>query len=100
MLDTQMSRVVKCNADGRLIRTLGQAGDGPGELTGPKDHVAFSDGTLGLVAEFPGRMVYLNPDETPAGVHHAPCSLGRRPISDPAPGRFAREMPCCCEGHS
>lgn len=67
LLDTQMSRVVECDADGRFIRTLGRAGDGPGELTGPQDLVSFGDSTLGLVAEFPGRMVYLDPDGTPAG---------------------------------
>jgi hypothetical protein len=67
LLDTQMSRVVECDADGRFLRTLGRAGDGPGELTGPQDLVALGDGTLGLVADFPGRLVYLNPDGTPAG---------------------------------
>lgn len=66
LLDTQLSQVVECDSDGQVLRTLGRAGDGPGELSGPKDLVYLGDGTLGLVAEFPGRLVYLNPDETPA----------------------------------
>ena len=67
LLDTQLSQVVECDADGEVLRTLGRSGDGPGELTGPKDLVYFSDGTLGLVSTFPGRLVCLNSDETPAG---------------------------------
>lgn len=78
LLDTQMSRVVECDADGRFVRTLGRSGDGPGEVTEPQDLVSLGDGTLGLVADFPGRLVYLNPDGTPAGsvVPRVPWSGG------------------------
>ncbi len=61
---TQVAVLYQCDADGRVLRTMGRAGNGPGELTEPKDLVCFDDGTLGLVSTFPGRLVYLNSDET------------------------------------
>lgn len=67
LLDSQLSRIVECAADGKVLRTLGRAGSGPGEMTEPKDMVCLSDGTLGLISTFPGRLVFLNPDDTPAG---------------------------------
>jgi len=67
LLDSQLSQVVECAADGKVLRTLGRAGDGPGELTGPKDLVVLDDGTLGLISTFPGSLVFLNADGTPGG---------------------------------
>jgi len=77
LLDSQMSRVLECSPDGEVIRMLGHPGEGPGELTNPRDLVCFSDGTLGLVKMFPGRLVMLSPTGDPAGVismetHDAP----------------------------
>ncbi len=67
LLDGQLSQAQVFSPDGRFIRTLGRQGDGPGEITRPGDMVFMPDGTLGLVQIFPGKIVKLNLDGTPAG---------------------------------
>ena len=81
LLDSQLSQVLECSPDGKVIRVIGHAGEGPGELTNPRDLVSFSDGTLGLVKTFPGQLVMLTPDGDPAGVV--------KMETDDAPGGFA-----------
>ena len=68
LLDSQLSQVLECSPDGKVVRQLGHAGEGPGELTNPRDLVRFDDGKLGLVKVFPGQLVMLDPDGLPAGV--------------------------------
>jgi hypothetical protein len=68
MLDSQLSQVLECSPDGEVVRQLGHPGEGPGELTNPRDLVRFDDGKLGLVKVFPGQLVMLDPDGLPAGV--------------------------------
>ena len=68
LLDSQLSHVLECSPDGKVVRQLGHTGEGPGELTNPRDLVRFDDGTLGLVKVFPGQLVMLDPDGLPAGV--------------------------------
>ncbi len=80
LLDSQLSQVLECSPDGEVIRQLGHDGEGPGELTNPKDMVYFDDGTLGLVKVFPGQLVMLDPEGLPAGVIKLK--------SDDAPGGF------------
>jgi hypothetical protein len=67
LMDSQLSQVLECSSEGDVLRQLGNAGDGPGEITHPQDMVRFSDGTLGLVKVFPGQLVMLTPDGLPAG---------------------------------
>lgn len=67
LLDQQLSEVQVYSADGEHLQTLGREGNGPGEVTGPGDFVFMPDGTLGLVQIFPGKIVKLNLDGTPAG---------------------------------
>jgi hypothetical protein len=81
LLDSQLSHVLECSPDGKVIRVLGHSGEGPGELTNPRDLVSFADGTLGLVKMFPGQLVMLKPDGNPAGVIKLE--------TDDAPGGFA-----------
>ncbi len=68
MMDSQLSHVLECSAEGEVIRELGRSGDGPGEATNPRDLVCFDDGTLGLVKVFPGQLVLLTPDGLPGGL--------------------------------
>ncbi len=68
LLDSQLSHVLECSPDGKVVRELGHPGEGPGELTNPRDLVRFDDGTLGLAKVFPGELVMLHPDGLPAGV--------------------------------
>ncbi len=67
LLDGQLSQAQVFSADGEFLRTLGRQGSGPGELSNPGDMVFMPDGTLGLVQIFPGKIVKLNLDGTPAG---------------------------------
>ncbi|MFC1572197.1 hypothetical protein ACFL6M_01235 [Candidatus Eisenbacteria bacterium] len=67
LMDSQLSHVLECSPEGEVVRTLGRGGDGPGELTNPRDMVRFADGTLGLVKMFPGKIVLLASDGSPAG---------------------------------
>ncbi len=68
LLDSQLSHVLECSSDGKVVRQLGRSGQGPGELTNPRDLVHFDDGTLGLVKVFPGQLVMLDAEGLPAGV--------------------------------
>lgn len=53
--------------DGRYLRTLGRAGDGPGECRDARRLLLAADGRLGLLQVFPACVVWLNPDGTPGG---------------------------------
>ena len=67
LLDQQLSEVQVFSPEGEHLDTLGRAGNGPGEVNNPGDVVFMPDGTLGLVQIFPGKIVKLNMDGTPAG---------------------------------
>jgi len=67
VLDTQLSQVQVYDARGTWLRSLGQEGEGPGEVRTPADAIPLPDGRLCLAQGFPGRLVYLNPDGTPGG---------------------------------
>jgi hypothetical protein len=80
LMDSQLSHIIECSADGSIVGQLGHGGSGPGELTNPADLVRLEDGTLGLVKLFPGQLVLLNRDGTPAGTI--------APSTEDAPGSF------------
>jgi len=67
LLDSQLSEVHVFDADGEFVGTLSREGDGPGEVRQPFDMLWMPDGTLGLVQSFPGKIIQVNLDGTPAG---------------------------------
>ena len=67
LLDSQLSEVHRFSPDGELLGTIGQEGDGPGEMRAPNDLFILDDGTVCVLQGFPGRVVRLHPDGTPAG---------------------------------
>ena len=79
LMDAQLSEVKVISPEGVEINILGKEGDGPGEFRGPTDMCFLPDGTLGVLQAFPGRVIKLNLDNTPAGT----WTLG-----DPALGAF------------
>ena len=67
VLDSQLAQVTVFSPDGSVVRTLGRQGDGPGEVQNAGDMLLLPDGTVGIVQLFPGKIVKLHPDGTPAG---------------------------------
>ena len=80
MLDTQLIEVLVYGPDGQYLKSLGNEGDGPGELRRPRGVVLLPDGTVGLMQGFPGRIVKVDRDGLPAGE--------LRPGGDPVDGGF------------
>ena len=79
LLDAQLAEIKVFSPEGTQIKVLGKEGDGPGEFRGPTDMCFLPDGTLGVLQAFPGRVIKLNLDNTPAGT----WTLG-----DPTQGAF------------
>ncbi len=81
VLDAQLMQVLVFGPDGRLQRTLGRQGSGPGEFENAQQ-IAFLPGgdAIGVTQTFPGKLVGLKLDGTPAGDIR---------IGDPAGGGFA-----------
>jgi hypothetical protein len=90
LVDRQLSQVLVIGPDGSLVRTLGREGDGPGELRQPHALVMQGPGTVGAIQGFPGRIIGLNADGTPAGN----ITLG----GDPGEGGFAFVRECLRSG--
>jgi hypothetical protein len=65
--DAQLNQVFVFSAAGQFLRALSREGDGPGEIRRPRDLLLWPDGTIGIVLGFPGRIVKLHADGTPAG---------------------------------
>ena len=75
--DQQLCRVQVFAPDGRPVGTLSRQGEGPGEVRIPVDLVCLPDGTLGIAEFFPGKIVKLNRDDTPAGTIEVDVSGGQ-----------------------
>jgi hypothetical protein len=82
VLDTRLSEVKVLGPGGELVRTLGREGDGPGEVRRPGDMFIAGDGAVCMLQGFPGRVVKVKADGTPAG--EAKYGTGQ-----PGAGQFA-----------
>jgi len=67
LVDRQLSQVLIIAPDGELLTTLGREGEGPGELNQPHAMLLLEDGAIGLIQGFPGRIIGINADGSPAG---------------------------------
>lgn len=67
LLDKQLAHVLEIAPDGSYVQTLGRSGQGPGEMEQPNMLDLTADGRIGLVQVFPGKVIFLNRDGTPAG---------------------------------
>ncbi|MFC1573265.1 6-bladed beta-propeller [Candidatus Eisenbacteria bacterium] len=63
--DEQLVQIFVYSRDGEFLRTLGRAGEGPGEVRSLNAIVFLPDGTLGLGQAFPGRLVKIGLDGIP-----------------------------------
>ncbi len=67
ILDGQLCQVQVIGAEGEFIRSLGSEGDGPGEMRSPNDFFIDTNGVINILNGFPGKVIKIRPDGTPAG---------------------------------
>ena len=65
MLDFQLCNVNVYDRMGTLVKTLFREGEGPGEVRQPRDLVLLEDGSIGVVQEFPGKIITVDRDGNP-----------------------------------
>jgi hypothetical protein len=75
-LDSQLSEVHVYSPSGEHLRTIGREGEGPGEFRNGSDMYLGPGGVLGVVQVFPGKIVLLQRDGTPAGNFPLPAAEG------------------------
>jgi hypothetical protein len=66
LLDSQLCEVQVYSPDGEHLSTLFREGEGPGEVRRPRNLCLLADGTVGVIMEFPGRMIRVDGENTPA----------------------------------
>jgi hypothetical protein len=67
LLDSQLAEVHIYSPEGEHLGTAGREGDGPGESRRPNDMFITDDGIINILQGFPGRIVKITADGTPAG---------------------------------
>jgi len=67
LLDSILAEIIVLSKEGEFIRTISKRGEGPGEITRPVGIRMFSDQTIGIIQESPGRIVKLSLDGKPMG---------------------------------
>lgn len=72
LLDRQLTEVKVFSPDGAYLRTIGHEGEGPGEFVRPSDVFLTPEGRVAVVQGFPGKIVLLSKDGTPAGEYPTP----------------------------
>ena len=98
LVDGQLCHVLVVSAQGKVERTVGRCGDGPGELTGAFRAVSLPDGRMGIAdgGDAPGikfgargNIVILDRDDLPAGELMAGGDPGGVPVCVPRDVRSA-----------
>jgi hypothetical protein len=72
--DVMNNRLLHLAQDGKLIRTIGRAGDGPGEFRGPNE-IAVSDTLVRVYDMFPPAIQDYRPDGTHLRDHLLPAGV-------------------------
>jgi len=91
LLDTRLSEVPVYSRDGERVATLSREGDGPGETRTPSNMLFMPDGSLGLVQVFPGKVIKIGTDGSPAGSFQPGGG-------DPTQGGFLQMFDCVTNG--
>ncbi len=67
LLDVQLCQVFVYSPDGRLLRTIGREGEGPGEFRRPTDLLLLPGHKLGVVQAMPSKIIVFDIGGTPSG---------------------------------
>lgn len=65
VLDSQLKSVFVVDPQGEIVRRMGRAGSGPGELMNPSDLILGLDGEVLISEHWPSRIVWLRGDGNP-----------------------------------
>ncbi len=76
LLDGQLSEVLVFSPAGEHLRSLGRAGEGPGEFVNGTDMFWAPGGQLGVLQVFPGKVVMLNREGDPGASFSMPFRDG------------------------
>jgi hypothetical protein len=76
VLDGQLSEIQVLSPDGEFLRTVGREGEGPGEFRNAAFMYLGPGDELGVLQMFPGKIVKLALDGTPAGEFPLPPAEG------------------------
>jgi len=66
LLDAQLSEIQVFAPDGEYLRTIGRAGEGPGEFRGALNLLLLPNGNIGVFQIAPAKVVTLTPEGEPA----------------------------------
>ncbi len=72
LLDAQLSEIQVYSPDGEYLRTIGRAGEGPGEFRGAFNLLLLPSGNIGVLQAFPSKIVGLTPEGEPADAFTLP----------------------------
>jgi len=67
LMDQQLNQVTVVSPQGEVGRRLFREGEGPGEIRTPQGIAVLPDGRVGLVQQFPGKLIMVDAEGDPAG---------------------------------
>ena len=89
MLDHMLCRVHVYDDDGRLLDTILQEGDGPGEIRNPGRMLPCADGRIAVQHGYPSHLEFVDPDGTPRGRWRAQANAWLNTVQETPLGWFA-----------
>ncbi len=72
VLDMQLSQINVFDKSGKLVRTIGHEGEGPGEFRRANIMFLMPDGNVAVLQQMPGKLVVITPDGKPGADFHGP----------------------------
>jgi len=76
LLDGQLQEIQVIDPEGEWLRTIGRQGEGPGEFNNAGDMFWSPNAQIGVIQNWPGKIVMLHPDGRPGDLFELPCARG------------------------
>jgi hypothetical protein len=76
LLDGQLQEIQVIDPDGEWLQTIGRQGEGPGEFNNAGDMFWAPTGQIGVIQNWPGKIVMLHPDGRPGDLFELPYGHG------------------------